>query len=97
MTNFPGIIEVIVFLSVVSSDHSFLFCSLSTDAHIPNVSVSRHVCLKSRTGWDGIRNDVKSINWNGIFEADSPITSFNKALTNIVSTRIQSKVIKSKL
>ena len=97
LTNVPGIIEVSVIPLVGFSDHSLLSCIVSTAAHIPIVSVSRHVFLKSRADWDGIRNDLKNINWNAIYKANCPITYFNEALTNIISSRIPSKVIKSKL
>ena len=59
LTNVPGIIEVNVFPPVGSSDHRLLSCTVSTAAHIPNVSFSRHVFLKLRADWDGIRNDIK--------------------------------------
>ena len=48
LTNVPRIIEVNVFPPVVSSDHCLLCCRVSTFTQIPNVSVNRHVFLKSR-------------------------------------------------
>ena len=53
--------------------------------------------LKSRADWDGIRNDVKNVNWNNICKANCSVTSINEALKNIILTRIPSKVIKTKI
>ena len=53
--------------------------------------------LKSRADWDGIRNDVRNINLIDIYKTITPITTFNEALEKIISTRILSKVIKTKI
>ena len=55
LTNVSGTIEVNVFPLVGSSDHSLLSCIVSTAAHIPNFSLNRHVFIKSKADWDGIR------------------------------------------
>ena len=97
LTTVPGVTVVDIIPPLGSSDHCTISCKVTTNAPMPDITFSRKVFIKSRADWVGVRADVQSIRWGDVYGAVCPITHLNQLLTGIISRRIPSKIIKTRM
>ena len=96
LTDVSGVVDVDVLPPIGSSDHSTLSISVDPLLNPPDVTYRRSVFLKSRINWEGVDLDFSDIVWSDIFRADIPIEALNQCLQRICSSRIPSRIIRSR-
>ena len=53
--------------------------------------------LKSRVDWPRVSEDLRNLNWSGVYNSSNPVSEFNKVITSLIDRRVSSKIIKRKV
>ena len=92
-TDVPGVVSGNVGTPIGTSDHSFVSAIIRTEQIVPEVTSSRKIYLKSQGDWDGVRNDIKHLDWSNLYRQDDVIESFTAACLESQERRIPSRVV----
>ena len=57
-TDVPGVVSSNVGAPIGTSDHTFISATINTEQHVPQVTSSRKIYLKSQGNWRGIKNEL---------------------------------------
>lgn len=95
-TDVPGVVSVSVGAPVGTSDHNSLSCNLTTSQHVPNVSASKKVYLKSRANWDAVCSDLSNATWSNIYHDPEPASRLSDLLCGVLERRVPSKTIRTR-
>lgn len=97
LTESPGVVKTAVLAPIGTSDHNAISCEINLQFSVPDITISRHVYLKSNVNWDSVCEDVANIHWNTIFNSNEPVDVLNNSLLGILHRRVPSKIIKSRI
>ena len=97
LTDVPGVIKSYILSPVGTSDHCAIACNVKLQINVPDITFSRKVYIKSHINWDNVRLDFMNIKWSEIFHSRCPVSSLNTCLTNIISRRVPSKIIRTRM
>ena len=95
-TDVPGVVSVSVGTPVGTSDHSFLSCNLTTSQHVPDISTSKKVYLKSRANWGAVCSDLSNVSWSNIYCDPEPASRLSDLLCGVLDRRVPSKIIRNR-
>ena len=93
-TDVPGVVGCNVGTPIGTSDHSYVSVTIRTEQTVPDVSFSRKIYIKSRADWNGILQELSTVDWPDIYHQVDSISSFNATCTEVLDKRIPSRVIK---
>ena len=77
-----------------NSDHSSISFSVKMGFKIPNITSSHKVHLKSRVDWPRVSEDLRNLNWSGVYNSSNPVSELNKVITSLIDRHVPTKIIK---
>ena len=73
MTDVHDLVRVAVAAPIGNSDHSSLLAAISMAQAVPNLGVSRKVCMKHQVNWNTVCGAIRELPWHNICLSDNPV------------------------
>ena len=83
MTDVPGIVDVVVYTALSTSDHCFVSCVLRVEQSVPEHNVRSTVFLKHLINWDIVCSAVRRLTRSQILKSADPLFLFDRAIVEV--------------
>ena len=94
MTDVSDLVRVAAVAPIGNSDHSSASAVISMARGVPNLCVSRKICLKHQVNWNSVCGAIRDLPARNIWPADNPVEVLNEYLSKLVGPYVPTEVIR---